>query len=59
MTPKQARRLVGHHRPAPEACQAIAEAVNHQVTEDELLKSAAELKKAARQAAAVAQGEAA
>ena len=37
--------------PAPDACQAIAEAVDNQVTEDELLKSAAELKKAAREAA--------
>jgi hypothetical protein len=36
--------------PAPDACQAIAEAVDNQVTEDELLKSAADMKKAARAA---------
>lgn len=35
---------------APDACADIATAVGHEVTETELLKSAAELKKAARAA---------
>lgn len=44
---------------APDACADIAAAVNNEVTEAELLKSAAELKKAARTAAQAQQERAA